>query len=65
MTLYFDEVKAALGAGDNLDEKIMKLQYMLPSLVGEKGTLHMENYTEETKKTSFEPDKRMEETPGT
>ena len=65
LTLYFDEVKAALGAGDNLDEKIMKLQYMLPSLVGEKGTLHMENYTEETKKTSFEPDKRMEETPGT
>ncbi len=65
LTLYFDEVKAALGAGDNLDEKIMKLQYMLPSLVGEKGTLHMENYTEETKKTSFEPDKRMDETPGT
>ncbi|MDE5910309.1 MAG: FtsQ-type POTRA domain-containing protein [Lachnospiraceae bacterium] len=65
LTLYFDEVKAALGAGDNLDEKIMKLQYMLPSLVGKKGTLHMENYTEETKKTSFEPDKRVDETPET
>lgn len=57
LTLYFEEVRAALGAGDNLDEKIMKLQYMLPSLSGKKGTLHMENYTEETKKTSFEPDK--------
>ena len=61
LTLYFDEVKAALGTGDNLDEKIMKLQYMLPSLTGEKGTLHMENYTEETKKTSFEPDKVMDD----
>ncbi|MBD5549319.1 MAG: cell division protein FtsQ [Lachnospiraceae bacterium] len=59
LTLYFEEVKAALGTGENLDEKIMKLQYMIPSLLGEKGTLHMENYTEETKKTSFEPDKVM------
>lgn len=65
LTLYFDEVKAALGAGDNLDEKIMKLQYMLPSLEGKTGTLHMENYTEETKKTSFEPDKRVDGTPET
>lgn len=61
LTLYFEEVRAALGTGDNLDEKIMKLQYMLPSLSGKKGTLHMENYTEETKKTSFEPDKAMDD----
>ena len=39
LTLYFEEVKVALGIGDNLDE-----------------TLRMENYTEETKNISFEPD---------
>lgn len=63
LTLYFGDVKAALGTGNNLDEKIMKLQYMLPSLSGKKGTLRMENYTEETKKTSFEPDQGMDESP--
>lgn len=56
LTLYFDDVKVALGTGDNLDEKIMRLQYMLPELEGKSGTLKMENYTEETKNISFEPD---------
>ncbi|MCM1134916.1 MAG: FtsQ-type POTRA domain-containing protein [Clostridium sp.] len=56
ITLYFGEVRAALGTGENLDEKIMRLQYMLPSLEGKSGVLRMENYTEETKNTSFEPD---------
>lgn len=56
LTLYFDEVRVALGTGDNLDEKIMRLQYMLPNLEGKSGVLKMENYTEETKNTSFEPD---------
>lgn len=56
LTLYFGEVRAALGMGDNLDEKIMKLQYMLPELEGKKGTLRMEKYTEDTKNISFELD---------
>lgn len=56
LTLYFENVRAALGTGDNLDEKVMKLQYMLPDLAGKSGTLRMENYTEETKNISFEPD---------
>lgn len=58
LTLYFGEVKAALGAGTNLDEKVMVLQYMLPELKGESGTLRMENYTEGTKNISFEPDRK-------
>ncbi|MDE7334149.1 MAG: cell division protein FtsQ/DivIB [Lachnospiraceae bacterium] len=57
LTLYFAGVKAALGTGENLDEKVMRLQDVLPSLEGKKGTLRMENYTEETKNISFEPDK--------
>lgn len=60
LTLYFGGVKAALGTGDNLDEKIMTLQYMLPNLAGKSGTLRMENYTEETKKTSFEPEQAVD-----
>lgn len=60
LTLYFENVKAALGTGDNLDEKIMGLQYMLPELNGRKGTLRMENYTEGTKNTSFEPEEEAD-----
>lgn len=56
ITLYFDDIKVALGTGENLDEKIMKLQYMLPKIEGQSGVLRMENYTEETKNISFEPD---------
>ncbi len=56
ITLYFNDIKVALGTGENLDEKIMKLQYMLPKIEGQSGVLRMENYTEETKNISFEPD---------
>ncbi len=56
VTLYFGNVKAALGVGANLDEKIMELQYMIPELEGKSGTLRMENYTEETHNISFELD---------
>lgn len=56
LTLYFEEIKVALGSGDQLDEKVMSLQYMLPEIEGKSGMLRMENYTEETKNISFEPD---------
>lgn len=56
LTLYFEEVKVSLGSEGNLEEKIMQLRYMLPELTGKKGTLRMENYTEETKTITFEPD---------
>lgn len=56
VTLYFGNVKASLGIGDNLDEKIMVLQHMIPELEGKSGTLRMENYTEETHNISFELD---------
>lgn len=56
LILYFEDVKAALGTGENLEAKVMELQYMLPSLVGKSGTLRMEKYTEETKTITFKPD---------
>ena len=39
-----------------LEEKVMQLQYMLPTLTGKSGVLRMENYSEETKTFTFEPD---------
>lgn len=58
LTLHFGDVKVTLGESKDLDEKIMKLQYMLPELEGKKGTLRMENYTDDTKNVSFEPDEQ-------
>lgn len=54
--LYFmmDEVKVALGTGDNLEEKVARLKQLEEDLVGKKGTLHMENYTEDTMHISLE-----------
>lgn len=56
ITLYFDDVRVSLGQPDNLDEKVMHLQYILPEINGRAGILRMENYNEDTKNISFEPD---------
>ncbi len=55
LTLYFGDIKASLGERVNLEQKVMELRYMLPELTGKSGTLRMENYTEETKTITFEP----------
>lgn len=57
ITLLFGEVRVALGS-ENIDEKIMELQYMLPELLGKSGTLDMREYTEDTRMISFEQNKR-------
>lgn len=54
VTLMFGEAKVALGDDQYIDEKIMKLQYILPDLIGKKGTLNMREYSEDTKSYSFE-----------
>lgn len=56
VTLYFGEAKVSLGENQDIDEKIMKLQYILPDLLGKSGTLDMREYTEDTKTYSFEQD---------
>ena len=56
VTLIFGNARVAMGASADIDEKIMGLQYMLPSLEGKSGTLDMREYTEDTKMISFEPD---------
>ena len=37
-----------MGNEENLSQKIIRLSSILPQLAGLKGTLHLENWTEET-----------------
>ncbi len=54
VTLIFGDAKVAMGDSNDLDEKIMALQYLLPSLEDKSGTLDMREYTPETRTISFE-----------
>ena len=56
VTLYFGDAKVALGENVDIDEKIMKLQHILPNLLGKSGTLDMREYSEDTTSYSFEQD---------
>lgn len=56
LTLYFEGVRVTLGASEEIDEKIMRLQYILPELAGKSGTLSMENYTEDSNLIPFHQD---------
>lgn len=56
ITLYFADVRVALGEGVNLEEKLMVLPTFLQNLEGKGGVLRMENYDRDTKTTVFEVD---------
>ena len=53
VTLIFGNVQFAMGDSGDLDEKISKVQYLLPNLEGKEGVVDMREYTEETDKISF------------
>ena len=55
--LQLGDVKVALGTGENLDEKISRLKQLEGDLKDKSGTLHMENYTDETTHISLESTK--------
>lgn len=48
ITLQYGGIEVLLGDADNLTKKILRLKYILPELSGKKGTLHIENWTENT-----------------
>lgn len=56
ITLLFGDARVALGNDIYIEEKIMKLQYILPELQGKSGVLDMREYSEDTKYYSFEQD---------
>jgi len=56
ITLYHGDIKIYLGLSDSIDEKINKLQYLLPEIEGMSGTLHMENYSSDSTAFPFQKD---------
>ena len=53
-TLQYGEIKVLIGSAQNLNEKIVRLSHVLPKLEGQKGTLHLESWTENTTDITFE-----------
>ena len=56
MTLYFGDVRARLGSEDNMEEKVARLQQLLPSEEEKKGVFRLENYSGSGENVSFELD---------
>ena len=56
VTLYFGQARVRLGNGNRIDEKIMQLSAIVPSIEGKKGQLDMSELNENTKTLTFEPD---------
>lgn len=56
IVLYFGNIKVAVGDGKNLEDKMMILPTYLEKLAGKKGTLHMEDYTEDSDRVTFKPE---------
>lgn len=61
MTLYFGGVRVLLGDGSNIDERITRLQYILPELTGLKGSLDMRNYKDSTDTVTFVEEKEKQD----
>ncbi|MCI8596932.1 MAG: FtsQ-type POTRA domain-containing protein [Lachnospiraceae bacterium] len=61
LTLYFDQVRVALGNSGSLEEKVGRLHELYSDLEGRSGVFHMENYTENSKFISFEQDEKGKE----
>jgi cell division protein FtsQ len=53
MTLHYDDVLVEFGSDEHLNEKVQRLEKILPSLDGMSGTLHMEDWSEETSEIIF------------
>lgn len=56
MTLYYGNVRAALGSDQGLEEKVTRLAAILPKLEGRSGVLHLEEFTNDTINIVFDED---------
>lgn len=52
--LYYGDIQVKVGTEENLSQKIIRLSYILPQLDGLAGTLHLENWTEESTDIVFD-----------
>ena len=56
MTLHFGNVRVALGTSAYIDEKVTRLQHILPNLTGESGVLDMRDYQDVSDTVTFTRD---------
>ena len=56
-TLKFGKISVMLGQAKDFNEKISRLSRILPKLEGQKGTLHLESWSENTTDITFEKGK--------
>lgn len=56
VTLYFGNARVLLGSKSHIDEKIMQLSVIVPSIQGKDGVLDMREYETGIKTLTFEPD---------
>ena len=56
MVLYFEDIRVRLGDISNIDDKIIRLKSILPTIEGEKGILHMENFEKNSTNIIFNRD---------
>ncbi len=56
ITLVFDKAKVLLGTEENIDIKVEQLSLILPEIIDKAGTLHLENYDENTQRVNFQLD---------
>lgn len=53
-TMYFGTIEVLLGPDEYLEEKMRRVAAILPNLTGMTGTLHLENYDEDTENIIFD-----------
>jgi cell division protein FtsQ len=60
ITVYIQGVEAQMGQDEYLEEKVANLNKILPLLEGQKGTLHLENFTGKAENVPFSPSDETE-----
>ncbi len=59
--IHYGDIHVIVGDEENLSQKIIRLSHILPQLDGLAGTLHLENWTEETTDIVFDKEEKIEE----
>lgn len=53
-SIYYGSIRVIIGDEQNISQKVMRISHILPQLNGLSGTLHLENWTEETTDILFD-----------
>ncbi len=58
--LSYGDLQVNLGTGNQLSEKVLRMQEVLPQIEGQRGTLHLETWTDVDTDFYFTPDEQTE-----